>query len=81
MDIQDYTVLSKVMPYAKKDEEYKQRLSRCMETEAIYCAVMQSLTAEQRSLLDDYFFATADLNFRLICLAFHCGQISVRKRK
>lgn len=67
-------VLRYVMSAAKHDPEYQMLLRRCQELEPDYTAVMHELTQHQREVVDAYSFASVCVNFRMIALAFRCGQ-------
>lgn len=76
MDEQTNRILLRVMASAKHDREHQVLISRCRELEALYANIMETLSPEQREIIDSYFVSCSQVDFNLIRLAYQCGRAS-----
>ena len=68
------TLIHQVLKEAGKDEEHQIFLQRCREVEAVYSRVMETLSEEDRTVIDSYFLASCQVQMDLLRIAYRCGM-------
>ena len=68
-DLWDYLV-----PMMEQDPDYQQALQKLKETEPAYLALLETMTPENREILERYIAACEALDDPLIFLAYQIGR-------
>ena len=65
---------SYLVPMMEQDADYQQALQRLKEAEPAYLALLETMTLENREILDRYIAACEALDDPLIFLAYQIGR-------
>ena len=63
-----------LIPMMEQDPDYQQALQKMKEIEPKYLALLETMTAENQEILEQYIAACEDMDDPLIFLAYQIGR-------